>query len=113
MVAVEPLSAIHQTMKPELLDLTRQSLEIALMEWAGQHEGPIAQEYIMLLVARGEVLEALDCVATSMVQKKSLFSDNPSCLIWAAWMNFQESGTPGFPLTSALLTRNNAGVKND
>lgn len=100
MVAVEPTRKAHLKMKPELLDLTRQSLEVALMEWAGQHEGSIAQEYIMLLMASGEVLEALDRVATSMVHKKTMFSDNSACLIWAAWMNFQEIGTPGFPLSS-------------
>lgn len=102
MVTVEPTRKVHQKMKPELLDLTRQSLEVALMEWAGQHEGPIAQEYVMLLIASGEVLEALDRVASSMVHKKTLFSDNSACLIWTAWMNFQENGTPGFPLSSVL-----------
>lgn len=83
----------------DTLTLTRESLEQAMMTWTKQHEGPIGYEYVGLLLSDGEVLEALDRVAVSMQVKQASFSDNNACLIWSAWMNFQEFGTPGFPLT--------------
>lgn len=87
----------------ESLVLTRGTLEIALLNYALDHEGPLAQEYVALLLQAGEVLEALQKTITSMLYKKSTFSDNPSCLIWTAWMNYQEYGSPGFTLTKGNL----------
>ena len=86
---------------PESLILTRGTLEVALLNYSLDHEGPLAQEYVALLLRSGEVLEALNKVAASMLYKKSTFSDNPSCLIWSAWMNYQEYGSPGFALSKS------------
>jgi hypothetical protein len=88
---------------PDTLTLTRESLEQAMMTWTKQHEGPIGYEYVGLLLSDGEVLEALDRVAVSMQVKQASFCDNNECLIWSAWMNLQEFGTPGFPLTRKPL----------
>lgn len=84
---------------PDTLTLTRESLEQAMMTWTKKHEGPIGYEYVGLLLSDGELLEALDRVAVSMQVKQAAFCDNEACLIWTAWMNLQEFGTPGFPLT--------------
>jgi hypothetical protein len=88
---------------PDTLTLTRESLEQAMMTWTKQHEGPIGYEYVGLLLSDGEVLEALDRVAVSMQVKQTSFCDNNACLIWSAWMNLQEFGTPGFPLTKQQI----------
>jgi len=87
----------------DTLTLTRESLEQAMMTWTKQNEGPIGYEYVGILLSSGELLEALDRVAVSMQVKQASFHDNNSCLIWSAWMNLQEFGTPGFPLTKKPL----------
>ncbi len=79
--------------------LTRPGLERAIMSWAKQYEGVIAHEAVSALIENGEVLQALNLTALSMQDKKQTFSDNNACLIWSAWMNYQEFGTPGFPLS--------------
>jgi len=80
------------------LTLTRPALEQAMMEWTKKNEGPIGYEYMGILVHSGEVLEALERVAVSMQIKQANFEDNNACLIWTAYMNMQEYGTPGFPM---------------
>lgn len=87
------------------LTLTRKTLETAMVDWTKENEGPIAYEYVNLLLDSGEVLGTLDRVATSMQTKQASFSDNSSCLIWTAWMNMQEYGTPGFPLSKEDLAK--------
>ena len=80
------------------LSLTRPVLEQAMMDWTKQNEGPIGFEYIGEILAEGDVLEALDRVAVSMQIKRATFNDTNACLIWTAYMNMQEFGTPGFPV---------------
>lgn len=78
--------------------LTRPGLEHAMMSWTKQNEGPIGFEFIGSMLAQGDVLDALDRVATSMRIKQASFNDDNACLIWTAYMNMQEYGTPGFPV---------------
>ena len=99
MVTLAPRNTITQ--KPDTLFLTRDTLETALITYAKEQEGPIAQEFILLLITAGETLEALNKVASSMMYNQSNLTDNHSCLIWSAWMNYQEYGSPGFSLTKS------------
>jgi len=82
----------------EQLSLTRDLLEQAMMTWTKQNEGPIGFEFIGTILAQGDVTEALSRVAVSMQIKQANFNDNNACLIWTAYMNMQEFGTPGFPI---------------
>ena len=81
--------------------LTRPLLESAMKEWTKQNEGPIGYEYVSLMLQNGDVLDALERVATSMQIKRSNFETNNACLIWTAYMNMQEYGAPGFPMLPA------------
>jgi hypothetical protein len=85
-------------MSIEQFNLTRPALERAMMDWTRHNEGPIGFEYIGTILESGDVLEALDRVAVSMQLKQTSFNDNDACLIWTAYMNMQEYGTPGFPI---------------
>jgi len=78
--------------------LTRPVLEQAMMDWTRQNEGIIGFEYIGMLIGSNSILEALDKVSNSMKIKQASFDDNNACLIWTAYMNMQEYGTPGFSL---------------
>ena len=85
------------------MTLTREVLESAMMDWTKQNEGSIAYEYVGVLLNEGDVITALDRVATSMQIKQGVLNDNNSCLIWSAWMNLQQFGTPGFPLSKTEI----------
>jgi len=84
----------------ENLALTRSTLENAMRDWTKDNEGPIGLEYVTLLLSNGEVLEVLERVTGSMRSKQTTFTDNNSCLIWTAYMNMKEFGSPGFPIFS-------------
>lgn len=85
---------------PSEVSLTRTSLERAMIRWTYQQEGTIGGEYILGLVTAGEVIGALSRVSYSMERKEASFEHNDVALVWTAWMNFQNFGSPGFPLSS-------------
>lgn len=84
--------------------LTRDNLETSMIRWAYLEEGPIAGHYITRLIGHGAVLDALESVAESMQSKPGVF-DNDVAMVQTAWMNYQQFGSPGFPVSSASHIR--------
>lgn len=84
--------------------LTRDALEESMIRWAYLKEGPIAGHYITALVGQGAVLPALESVAESMQAYPDIFDDDVA-MVQTAWMNFQNFGSPGFPISSASKLR--------
>lgn len=80
--------------------LTRDALEESMVRWAYTREGPIAGHFITALVGQGAVLPALESVAESMQAYPNIFDDDVA-MVQTAWANFQNFGSPGFPISSA------------
>lgn len=86
------------------ITLTRDRLESAMIRWAYTREGPIAGEFISALIGEGNLLSALPRVAESVNVVPSEIDDDVM-LIVSAWHNYQQFGSPGFPVSTASSYR--------
>lgn len=92
------------TSSPALSMLTRDNLETSMIRWAFTREGPIAGRAIVELIGGGAVLDALESVAESMQSMPNIFDDDVA-MVQTAWLNYQNFGSPGFPVSSASNVR--------
>jgi len=94
----------HSNPAPVTLTLTRDRLEASMIRWAYTREGIIAGNLIASLIGHGAVLNALERVSESM-QATSDAVDDDVAMIQSAWMNYQQFGSPGFPVSTASVLR--------